>query len=180
MTCIVGLKHDGQVYIGGDSLGSNGYSKIVRTDEKVFRNGPFVMGFTTSFRMGQLLHHAFVPPSLPDENLDRYMTVDFINGIRQCLKDGGWAQTNDSQEVGGTFLVGVRDQLYTIESDYQVGKAAISYDACGSGEDFAKGSLFSTPGQEPKVRIRTALKAAAANSVSVAGPFSILKVPHVR
>ena len=177
MTCIVGLKHDGEIYIGADSLGSNGYTKTVRTDEKVFRNGPFLMGFTTSFRMGQLLHHAFDPPKLPEGNLDRFMTVEFINGVRQCLKDGGFAQVeSEHQEKGGTFLVGVRDQLYTIESDYQVGKSAIGYDAVGSGEDFAKGSLFSTTGQEPRARVRMALKAAAANSVSVAGPYKILKV----
>ena len=37
MTCIVGLVHEGVTYIGGDSLGSNGYSKTVRKDKKVFK-----------------------------------------------------------------------------------------------------------------------------------------------
>ena len=58
MTCIVGLVHEGVVYIGGDSAGVGGMSLTVRADEKVFQNGEFLMGFTTSFRMGQLLRYS--------------------------------------------------------------------------------------------------------------------------
>ena len=43
MTCIVGLVHEGVVYIGGDSAGVGGMSLTVRADEKVFRNGEFLM-----------------------------------------------------------------------------------------------------------------------------------------
>ena len=57
MTCIVGLVHEGTVFIGGDSAGVAGLSLVVRADEKVFRNGDFLMDFTTSFRMGQLLRY---------------------------------------------------------------------------------------------------------------------------
>ena len=39
MTCIVGLVHEGVVYIGGDSAGVGGMSLTVRADEKVFQNG---------------------------------------------------------------------------------------------------------------------------------------------
>ena len=62
MTCIVGLVHEGVVYIGGDSAGVAGLSLVVRADEKVLRNGDFLMGFTTSFRMGQLLRYKLDPP----------------------------------------------------------------------------------------------------------------------
>ncbi len=54
MTAIVGLVHNATVYIGGDSAGVSGYSMTVRADSKVFTIGPYLMGFTTSFRMGQL------------------------------------------------------------------------------------------------------------------------------
>ena len=64
MTCIVGLEHDGYVYIGGDSGAGGGYdySSATRTDEKVFRNANFIAVFTTSFRMGQLIRYAFRAP----------------------------------------------------------------------------------------------------------------------
>jgi hypothetical protein len=51
MTCIVGLVDGGRVWLGGDSAGVSGWDLTVRADRKVFRNGPYVMGFTTSFRM---------------------------------------------------------------------------------------------------------------------------------
>lgn len=51
MTAIVGLVEKGNVYIGGDSAGVAGLSISIRGDEKVFKVGPFIMGFTSSFRM---------------------------------------------------------------------------------------------------------------------------------
>ena len=57
MTCIVGLVDDGKVYMGGDAASVDGY--IVRTSalSKVFRNGPFLIGYSTSWRMGQILQY---------------------------------------------------------------------------------------------------------------------------
>ena len=82
MTCIVGLLHDNSVYIGGDSAGVADYSLTVRADEKVFVNDGFIMGFTKSFRMGQLLRYCFKPPPYhPDSDLDEYMVKDFVNAV---------------------------------------------------------------------------------------------------
>ena len=39
MTCIVGVAKNGKVYIGADSLGSNGFTKEIRKECKVFKNG---------------------------------------------------------------------------------------------------------------------------------------------
>ena len=108
MTCIVGLVHEGVVYIGGDSAGVGGMSLTVRADEKVFQNGEFLMGFTTSFRMGQLLRYSLKPPRRhPDDDIHQYMVVDFINAVRECLKSGGYASKKNDVESGGTFLVGL-------------------------------------------------------------------------
>jgi ATP-dependent protease HslVU (ClpYQ) peptidase subunit len=174
MTCIVGIRHEGEVFIGGDALGSTHYRKAVRSDGKIFRNGPFVMGFTSSYRMGQLLRYAFKPPVIGDD-IDQYMVVDFVDAVRKCLREGGWQQTDDGQDVGGSFLVGYQDRLFAIHSDYQVASNDCGYDAVGSGEAFAMGSLFSTEGLDPKARIRTAIKAATFSSPSVGGPVTILK-----
>ena len=53
MTAIAGLVHDGKVYIGGDSAGVAGMDLHLRSDPKVFTVGEFVIGYTTSFRMGR-------------------------------------------------------------------------------------------------------------------------------
>lgn len=174
MTCIVALTDGDRVWVGGDSAGVAGWSLSVRADEKVFTNGLFVMGFTDSFRMGQLLRYAFVPPDLPhDEDLDRYMVTSFIDHVRDCLKAGGVAKKSSEAEECGTFIVGVRDRLYVVMSDYQVAKLADGYAAVGCGADIALGSLYATPSISPECRIQIALSAAEAHSAAVRGPFVI-------
>ena len=175
MTCIVGLVHEGVVYIGGDSAGVAGLSLTVRADEKVFRNSDFLMGFTTSFRMGQLLRYSLKPPRRhPDDDIHQYMVVDFVNAVRGCLKAGGYASKEDEVESGGTFLVGYAGHLFTVNSDYQVGIPEDGYAAVGSAQDIARGSLFATQGQEPRSRVLTALQAAERFNAGVRGPFHIL------
>lgn len=174
MTCIVGLVDNGNVYIGGDSAGVQGWDLVVRADEKVFRNGPMVMGFTDSFRMGQLLRYAFqVPDHDPRDDIDKYMVVTFVNAVRQCLKDGGYARAVETRESGGTFLVGYAGQLFCIDSDYQVAKAADGFAAVGCGSSYALGSLYSTEGQEPRIRVAKALAAAERFSAGVRAPFVV-------
>lgn len=174
MTCIVGITHRGTVYLGGDSAGVAGLSITVRADTKVFRVGPFVMGFAGSFRMGQLLHYAFEPPDPGDtKDLDGFMVTTFVDAVRQCLSTGGWLTKTDEQEEGGFFLVGIRGALFTIESDFQVGRAHDDYVAIGCGADLALGALHATAGRTPSTRIRAALAAAEHHSAGVAGPMVI-------
>ena len=176
MTCIVGLVHEGVVYIGGDSAGVAGLSLTVRADEKVFRNSDFLMGFTTSFRMGQLLRYSLKPPRRhPDDDIHQYMVVDFVNAVRGCLKAGGYASKEDEVESGGTFLVGYAGHLFTVNSDYQVGIPEDGFAAVGSGQDIALGALFATQGQAtPRDRVLTALRSAERFNAGVRGPFHIL------
>lgn len=180
MTCITGVVHEGRVYIGGDSAGvaRSSYALTVRRDAKVFVNGPFAMGFTTSFRMGQLLRYAFMPPphDPPEMDVYRYMVTKFVDGVRDCLKAGGYAYKEKDHEEGGTFLVGYRGRLFQIASDYQVGEAIDGYDAVGSGEHAALGALYAMQGQDPVERVFTALQAAERLNAGVRGPFIVVSV----
>jgi len=174
MTCIIGLLDKGGVYIGADSAGMAGYGLTVRADEKVFINGDFIMGFTSSFRMGQLLRYSLKPPKYhPDIDLNEYMVTDFINAVRDCLKTGGYAKKDKDAETAGVFLVGFKGRLFKVESDYQVGVSALAYDACGCGEDIALGSMYSNSSLPPRERIQQALGAAEQFSAGVRHPFVI-------
>lgn len=174
MTCIVGLVHEGKVSIGADSAGVAGLDLTLRADKKIFVNNGFVFGFTSSFRMGQLLRYAFIPPKRhPDKELFAYMATDFIDGIRACLKAGGFARKDNEVESGGYFLVGHSGRLFYIEGDYQVGESVNPYAACGCGQSFAVGALYATHGMEPRQRVELALRTAEANSAGVRGPFHI-------
>lgn len=180
MTVIVGVVHDGKVLIGGDSVGVGGWTATHRKDTKVFATGPYVFGYTTSFRMGQILRWSFTPPDPPSpEDLERFMCTTWIDAVRAALKAGGWSKKDSDREEGGTFLVGVAGRLFEVADDYQVGESADDYAACGSGEQLALGALSATAdmGLDPEKRVLAALEAAERHNIGVRGPFRLLWEP---
>lgn len=175
MTCIAGVVDGDQVFIGGDSAGLCGYELTVRADQKVFRNGPFLFGFCGSFRMGQLLRYAFVPPKHPRrQDVYRYMVTTFVDAVRDCLKKGGLARKeHEVEEIEGSFLVGYRGRIFSIDTDYQVGESLDGFAALGVGADAARGALFANGRGQAKQRVRQALEAAERFSGGVRRPFFI-------
>lgn len=176
MTCIVGVTDGTTVTIGGDSAGSDGWLVQVRSDLKVFQAGAYLMGFTTSFRMGQLLRYS-LQVSEPDTwDVDRFMATTFIDAVRECLKSGGFGKTESGRDTGGQFLVGIHGRLYIVDSDYQIGHTVAGYAAVGSGYLVALGSLHSTDGQgSAQQRVLAALTAAADLTDGVRPPFTSLE-----
>lgn len=176
MTCIVGVVAGGTVYLGGDSAGSNGSLTVVRSDAKVFRKEPrqgeaWVLGYTSSFRMGQVLRFSLKIPERGEERLFDFMCTSFIDAVRDCLKKAGFAEKEKEAETGGQFLVGHAGHLFFVGSDYQVGEMSDGYFAVGCGDAIALGSLYSTEGRRPDYRISAALEAAEHFSTGVRGPF---------
>lgn len=177
MTCIVGIVQDNKIYMGGDSAGVSDLDITIRRDPKVFRVGEFLLGFTSSFRMGQILMHDFDPPKIK-ENADpfRYMIKKFIPAVREAFKDGGYLEKNNEADQGGTFLVGIRGRLFVIEDDFQVGESHDGYLSVGCGSKYALGSLYETRHQPPMERIEKALNAAEHFSGGVAKPFITMEL----
>ena len=179
MTCIVGLRNGGVVHVGGDSAGIAGWEVTVRADPKVFVSGAYAMGFTSSFRLGQLLQFRLKLPEPPrsPKRLYPFMVGEFVEAVRECLKTGGVATKEKEAEQGGTFLVGVRGRLFVVESDYQVVEPAAPFAAIGSGAPYALGSLATSRGS-PAARVRQALAVAERFSAGVRAPFRLLTSPR--
>jgi ATP-dependent protease HslVU (ClpYQ) peptidase subunit len=183
MTCIVGfVAPDKKVYMGGDSAGIAGWNVRVRADEKVFRVGEFLMGFTTSFRMGQLLRYHFSPQTHPVGMSDHeYMVTKTVPEIRKVFKEHGYIKVENSQEEGGQFLIGYRGALYEIASDFQVGVPATPVACIGAGGTVALGALYGLFEQQPLPAppdlIRKALQIATELNASVRPPFVVLELP---
>jgi hypothetical protein len=192
MTCIVGYLDKETVYLGGDSAGTDGnYSQHIRKDKKVFQNGPFIFGFTSSFRMGQILMSSrFKPWRQKAEQSDYdYMVVDFIDAVRKAFEKGGYLQkTTEGDEVGGTFLVGYKGVLYYVEDDFQVGIVADKYLSIGCGSDLALGALYSLsqtfqstldkahPKSITDIYLTKALDAASHFSAGCAPPYNFVSM----
>ena len=175
MTCIVGLRDGDRVWVGADSLASNGHIMWDMLDPKIFRNGDFLIGCSGSPRAAQLMQHAFSPPKKhADDDPKKYMATAFITELRDCFRSGGVCQKNNEVETVDVWtLVCFRSRIFHICSDFQIGERREGFDAIGSGEQFALGSLLSTVDKDPEHRVLLALQAAETYCTSVRGPFVI-------
>ena len=178
MTCIVGIadQKTGSVFIGGDSASVEGWM-LQTSAPKVFYNHPFVAGYTTSFRMGQLLQYRMRidrPSTVYD--LNYWMVDSFIPRWQETLKDNGWLKTKDGREEGGEFLIGLYGRLFIVSDDFQVQPR--NYCAVGCGAEIALGSLFTTESMNKpsKERVHIALQAAEAHSAGVRGPMYYMEL----
>lgn len=182
MTCIVGFVEGETIYMGADSAGVGGYDIRTRKDPKVFMNGEFIMGYTTSFRMGQILRYSLnVTKKTEGQDDYEYMCTTFIDAVIRCFKDKGFAKVSDGVARGGNFLVGYNKKLYYVEADYQVGIPNMNYESCGCGEDYALGAMHMIAKDEgftPKQKIIKALETAQEFSAGVRGPFNIISMKN--
>jgi len=181
MTCIVGIRTKDRVLIGGDSAGTDDtFGQRIRIDTKVFRINDFVIGYTTSYRMGQILRYELKLPKVTGE-IFKYMVTKFIPAVRDCLRKGGYLITHEdtNQEEASEFLVGYKNRLFIIGEDLQVGESFENYEASGCGEEYAMGALASEfQHKDPLKRIENALRASEKFSAGVARPFRILNTKN--
>lgn len=181
MTCIVGYEENGNVYIGGDSAEVAGSNIVSRSDEKVFRKNDMIFGFTSSFRMGQLIEYCLHIPSRNENISDyHYLVRDFIPSLIKCFSDGGFLTKKDGASKGGTFLLGYRGNLYIVGDDFQIGKSNNSFNTCGCGFAYARGAMtiLDDLPLSPEQKVTKALEAAAKHSGGVEAPFKIINLHY--
>ena len=189
MTCIVALKHENKILLGGDAAASDDKSGLIfsRTDPKVFKVGQYGIGFVDSFRMGQILQYNWNPPIYKPtsgyRNLDKFMRTKFVDSVKETFKEHGYGNQNpgstEDGDEGGVFLIAVQGagRIFSMDADFHIGEADVNYMAEGAGQDLALGSLYSTGMvKTPRKRVRMALEAAAKFNMTVRPPFTIIEV----
>ncbi len=186
-TCIVGYndKVNRIIYIGGDSAGVGSGYIANRKDPKVFQNGNMIFGYTSSFRMGQLLRFKLKIPKQKKAMSDyEFMVTDFMDAVKKCLTDNGFSKILNNEVTVGTFLVGYKGEIYEIDDDLQVGMVYENYNAVGCGDRWAKGALYAIEDilipevLKPQQKIIIALEAAEKYSTGVRSPFNIVKLKY--
>ena len=177
MTCIVGIKKGGVVYMGGDSIQIDSKDDVgITVHPKVFKVGDFLVGSCGGVRQRQLMQYTFRPALTGDNYVSDmdYMVRAFIPGLQRCFKEGDY----DPGENGPTFLVGFKGHIYIVGPGFHVLEFENDYVALGTGQPYACGSLHTTDANlsewTPEDRIRKALSAAEHHNAGVRGPFTII------
>lgn len=183
-TCIIGFtdRKNNVSWIGGDSLGSNGYVKATNTPSKVFRNDTFenvLIGGTGTFRHLDLLKYS---DKLFDEidwykktEIDhKFMVTKFIPKVIELFKSGVVGE--DEKDRGGNFIVATPGKVFEVQCDYSVLEPELGVCAVGCGEAVAMGSLLTTLNMDmsPEDKIIKALEAAEQYCCGVQRPFHLL------
>ena len=180
MTCIVGLEHNGDVYIGGDSAGVRpDLSVVIRADEKVFVRGDMIFGFCGSYRVGQILRYSFnPPPQIVGQDDYAYLCSTWVDSLIECLKSKGCAVIREGElEVtsNGDFLIGFNGSLYEVQDNFQISRVAAPYVSCGCASYYALGAMAMIIDDDiaPEEKITKALEVAEMFSAGVRSPFVI-------
>ena len=179
MTCIVALEHDDKVYMGSDSAAAAGWHMRRTAISKIFEVGAFTIGFTRSFRMGQLLEYGLtVRERKPDEKAMTYMVTGFIPAVRECLAKGGYTKIENNREETGEMLVVYDRKVYSVYSDLQVNCYLNCIAAVGCGQPYALASLattmLTTKDFDPRKAVMNALEIAGMLSNGVCRPFQVV------
>jgi hypothetical protein len=191
LTCIVGIAIQDAVYIGADSLGSGGGGKQVYSTPKLIKLDALEkkdmslskicigIGYTSSYRMGDILRYNFTPPQIgADTDENEYLVRDFVPDLIKCFEEHSFSKTKEGAKSGGNFLVGVRKRLFHVQEDFSVLEPRSGYTAVGSGQDFAMGALFILKKklEDPEKAVISAIRAASEFSTTVGGPAECIKI----
>ena len=159
----------------------------LREDPKVFVNGDYLIGYTTSFRMGQILryqaelpkpvgvHHEFMVHTFIPAIRDAFQREGFMKAMNRGEDNRGASWSENGQDAGGRFVVASGGQLFLVDNDFQVGIPKRSYLAIGSGAEVAYGALYASRGLGLRERAELALSAAAEHTKCVRPPFTMVE-----
>lgn len=178
MTCIVAIVDKQQgILMGADSSAVDDTIHTPHISPKVFLKGEFGIGYCHSFRLGQIIEFWFTPPPIPDgeENLMRYMVMDFIPELKGVLADQDYP-THDDEKTEWSLIVGIRGHIFTIESDWHIGFDDIPYAAIGAGSSYALGAIHAAEGGSSMFSLQKGLEAAEKFCPYVLGPFHFIEV----
>ncbi len=185
MTAIVALKHEGKIYLMGDRCGSNGYSKLLTSNPKVFKVGDFHLGYTSSFYMGQILEHMWTPPARLEGITDTgYFYKQVIPSIKTCLVENHFGQHFDDKYKEpslGSFIIIYKNRIFVHQDNGSVLEVEHAGVGCG-GESVLTSILVALDFAVDKEHIiyfiaQIAFKRCAEFSCGVSPEFDFIEVP---
>lgn len=181
MTCVVGVIGKNEIFLGADSSGNSDNLVMPMTEVKIFKKGPFAVGYSGSLRVAQIIRYKMRTPTINQDKLKKdpmkYLSISFVNAMRKALKQDGASREISSQEENeNDFIVAYNNRLFHIDGHYSVCESARDSMAIGSGMEYALGSLHTTRNSNPEDRVKWALDAANEFCPWVMPPYHIIKI----
>lgn len=181
MTCIVGLEHEGSVWMGGDSIAvDDSQDSMVLDSPKVFAlmGGQMLIGHSGGLRELQTLKYGVCDLFMPAAgNEESWLCTTFADAVREAFRRFGILKSENGVEKTGAFLAGLHGRLYLFEESCGVLRTVKGYAALGCGSKYALGAISALSRgirPSPELMIETALYAAAQHNAWVKGPFTIV------
>ena len=170
MTSIVGIAHEGVVYIGGERGISDDTTILSMSRPKIGVRGDWIYGYAGDLGIGQLLEVIDLP--IVEDNDDPYLLI--LNELIYTLHEriDKFIKTDDPQ---ADFLIGCKGRLFELDTSAW-GIAEVQETSIGSGSQIAFGSLYTSIDKDPIERIGLALGAAITYSTTCQGPIDILSL----
>jgi hypothetical protein len=193
-----------RVHLACDSSATDMEGESIESiqNQKIFKKGEYIMGVSGSFRIMDIVRYLFEPPSFnyrPSEHNDfdgeyqperekiyegenflkmnkaKFMVQFFIPKLIKCLNNNKCLKNMENVvSMDGSILVGFEENLFCIDSDFQVGCCGTdNFMVIGCAGDPAKGSLLNSyyNWQDPCESLMLALTASSKYSKNVKGPF---------
>jgi ATP-dependent protease HslVU (ClpYQ) peptidase subunit len=164
VTCIVGVRAKGRLYLGADSAIVEKRGITLSSDPKAWRSGGALIGFAGDWLAGDLFRRIDFPSAIEEAWLRRGFPAQWRKLRSEIAGDS---------KIDYALLIAALGAFWYFEEDTIIGVAG-DFAAVGSGQDVARGALHATPKKPPVARALAALEAAAALTPSVRGPFTLL------
>lgn len=173
MTCIIGLVHDGRVYMGGDSQRSRGSVIETAPTPKVVRFGDMLIGSCGLALALNLIQHRLEVPKLAQigESGEGYLFREVATPLRRLAKD------HDLDFSDCELLIGFDQRIFRVGTDFSVLWNGEGLASIGAGERWAIGAMLALEGTVPaEDRIRRSLEIAGRCCDGVAGPYYVMSI----
>lgn len=139
MTTIIMKEDSDGVSIAYDSQVTSGCTARNSSISKVFRNGSLIIGVTGDMAfLNAVKFEKFDEVSADPE---RWAVTHFAPKLRDLAERVSVCKDSECDCVNYSVLVIAGDRTFIVDSFLQVSKCAESYNAIGSGSDFALGAL---------------------------------------
>jgi ATP-dependent protease HslVU (ClpYQ) peptidase subunit len=181
MTCIISLKHNGKIYMGGDAAinSSDTWLQATSMHPKIWKDGSILIGVGGKQRISQLMQ-LFRAPAITGDAFE-YLQMEYLPKMISYLEGHRVIKTNNEDgmiSMDATILIGLLGRIFKIDSGFAITEYS-EYAAIGANNEVALGALYSSGRHgilQPPERIYEALYAVLHQCASVREPFTILEI----